>query len=99
MSEPSREHVEALRDEIGGWPIGSGYYATRVGTDEAREIAEHLLTSTDPAVLDAMQDALVRANRIAEERETETYYDGFERPILETRTNTRIVTEWTEADQ
>ena len=32
--------VEMIADEIVGHPIGSGYYQTTVGIDEAREIAE-----------------------------------------------------------
>lgn len=32
--------VEEIRDEIAGHPIGSGYYQTTVGVDEASEIAE-----------------------------------------------------------
>lgn len=31
--------VERVRDEISGWPIGSGYYGTKVATDEAAEMA------------------------------------------------------------
>lgn len=34
---------EDVRDEIAGHPIGSGYYATSVGVDEAFEIADALL--------------------------------------------------------
>ena len=34
---------EEVRDEIAGHPIGSGYYATAVGVDEAAEIADALL--------------------------------------------------------
>lgn len=34
--------VEEIRDEIAGHPIGSGYYQTTVGVDEAREIAENI---------------------------------------------------------
>ena len=33
------EMVRVVRDEIAGWPIGSGYYATSVSVDEAREMA------------------------------------------------------------
>ena len=35
--------IEVLRDELAGWPIGSGYYGTQVGTDEAREMAHAAL--------------------------------------------------------
>ena len=34
---------DEVRDEIAGHPIGSGYYATSVGVDEASEIADALL--------------------------------------------------------
>ena len=34
---------DEVRDEIAGHPIGSGYYATSVGVDEAAEIADALL--------------------------------------------------------
>ena len=34
---------EEVRDEVAGHPIGSGYYATTVGVDEAAEIADALL--------------------------------------------------------
>lgn len=34
---------ETVRDELAGWPIGSGYYQTTVGTDEAREMARAVL--------------------------------------------------------
>ena len=35
--------IEVLRDELAGWPVGSGYYGTQVGTDEAREMAHAAL--------------------------------------------------------
>lgn len=28
-----------LSEELSGWPIGSGYYSTSVGTDEAKDMA------------------------------------------------------------
>ena len=34
---------DEVRAEIAGHPIGSGYYATSVGVDEAAEIADALL--------------------------------------------------------
>ena len=36
---------EAIRDELAGWPIGSGYYATKVAVHEAGEMADALLTT------------------------------------------------------
>ena len=31
--------IEDVRDEISGWNIGSGYYQTTIGVDEASELA------------------------------------------------------------
>lgn len=39
---PIERAVEAARDVIAGWPIGSGYYGTTVGVGEAWEIAREL---------------------------------------------------------
>ena len=36
---------DELVDEIAGHPIGSGYYSTNVGIDEAREIADAILAA------------------------------------------------------
>lgn len=33
----------AIRDELSGWPIGTGYYATQVGVDEASDMAQALM--------------------------------------------------------
>lgn len=35
--------VEEIRDELAGWPIGSGYYITMVSVDEAREMGQAVL--------------------------------------------------------
>lgn len=53
---------EALRDIIAHWPIGSGYYTTSVGIDEAREIADAILTDFLPAYTERIR---------AEQRETD----------------------------
>lgn len=45
---------DELADEMAGHPIGSGYYSTTVGVDEAREIAD--------AILDDMERAFQRWN-------------------------------------
>lgn len=37
--------IQAVRDEISGWPIGHGYYQTTIGTDEAEELA-HVVVDT-----------------------------------------------------
>ena len=34
---------EEVVDELSGWPIGTGYYQTQVGIDEAREMADAVL--------------------------------------------------------
>jgi hypothetical protein len=55
MSEPTPEHIDAVAAGIGAdFP------------DWSHAHARALLTSTDAAVLDAMQDALVRAGRLRE---------------------------------
>lgn len=38
----SKERDE-LAEEIAGWPIGSGYYSTSIGPDDARKIADDLI--------------------------------------------------------
>ncbi|MGN6723346.1 MAG: hypothetical protein ACTHJM_12120 [Marmoricola sp.] len=55
---------DVIRDELSGWPIGSGYYQTTVGTDEARDMADALLP-------------LVREREA--EAEERGYVDGYER--------------------
>lgn len=50
---------DRLRDELAGWPIGSGYYLTTVSVDEARDMADAVL-----AVLrDLPDDVIERAAR------------------------------------
>jgi hypothetical protein len=49
---PDREALrDLIRDELAHWPIGSGYYSTTVGTDEARDMADAVLAllPTPPA--------------------------------------------------
>lgn len=36
---------DELRDELSGWPIGSGYYQSQAGSDEAGEMADVILSS------------------------------------------------------
>jgi hypothetical protein len=67
MSEPSREHVEAVGEAMAPKPFAYYRGAYRHDPDAVVSYlkrAERILTSTDPAVLDAMQDALVRAGRL-----------------------------------
>ena len=94
MSEPTREHVEAVgagvRDCIKRLttpPVFPGQPS--FGATEF-DIARAVLTSTDPAVLDAMQDALVRAGRLAEEIVWRELPD-------QSWQERRLVSEWTEA--
>lgn len=42
-----------LAEEIAGWPIGSGYYGTSIGTDEAREIAAALAPTVNKLIAEA----------------------------------------------
>ena len=56
------QRAEVLRDEIAGWPIGSGYYQSKIAVDEAAEIADFLL----PVV-----------ERIADERAAEAWDAGY----------------------
>ena len=36
---------DELRDIISGWPIGSGYYGTSIGVDDAMELTDAILSS------------------------------------------------------
>mgnify|MGYP001313378785 CR=1 FL=1 len=53
MSDPRPEHVAAIERRIMGWTATRG--------------AQRLLITTDPDVLDAFLDALVRAGRLTED--------------------------------
>lgn len=44
-AEPDADERDALRDEIAGWPIGGGYYATQIAVDEATELADAILAA------------------------------------------------------
>ena len=77
MNEPSGEHVEAVGEAMAPKPFA--YYRGAYRHDPGAVVsylkrAERILTSTDPAVLDAMQDALVRAGRLRVE-ESAAYSD------------------------
>ena len=99
MSEPSKEHLEAVAEQLAPKPLS--YYRQGYHGREPDAVlsylkrAERILTSTDPAVLDAMQDALVRAGRLREERWDAT---GSPRRALSDFNPTRLVTEWQEDD-
>ena len=64
-----RPSVEEVRDELAGWPIGSGYYQTKIGPDEAREMAQAVLAllSSQPTV-DSPSAPLVDAGESFAER-------------------------------
>ena len=61
-NQPVKPRRETVRDEIAGHPIGSGYYATTVGVDEAAEIADAVLSllpgrSEAEVAAEALRDA------------------------------------------
>lgn len=39
---------DAIRDELAGWPIGSGYYQMKVSVEEARDMASALIDDGGP---------------------------------------------------
>ena len=113
VSEPSREHVEAVAVDLHDRLCDGGGGCAGV-TDDDRRTAEALLTSTWLPVLDAMQDALVRAGWLVEERvNSPAFVDDGPCPgcqhgglVLDPEPrhhrlvwgeNRRFVTEWTEA--
>ena len=42
--------VDRAQDELSGAPIGSGYYQTTIGTDEARQLAEAVVRAVLPQI-------------------------------------------------
>ncbi len=58
MTAPVPDLRDQLADEVSGWPIGSGYYATTVGSDEAREITDALLPVVEAHTRAAIADEL-----------------------------------------
>lgn len=63
-------------------------------------VMRRMLTSTAPAVLDAMQEALVRAGRLTEDVEWEEDLDGFGVTIRlqERRRHVTAWSDWKDAD-
>lgn len=55
--------IDLARDELAGWPIGSGYYGTKVDVDEAREMAEAVLPVIVAAVLKPIRELHVGRER------------------------------------
>ena len=47
--------VERARDEVAGYPIGSGYYSMSIGVDDATEIARTILPEIVRAVTAEMR--------------------------------------------
>lgn len=90
MSEPSREHVEAIAQ----WVIGNTPLSDYSPDQQSmiREDAASMLEAVTPAVLDAMQDALVRAGRLCEDSQWRSEGVWEESVLMR-----RLVTEWTEA--
>lgn len=62
MSESMRD---LIRDELAGWHIGSGYYATAVSVEDARDMADAVL-----AVLTDLPDDVIEpvADRTTNDR-------------------------------
>ena len=63
-NQPVKPRRETVRDEIAGHPIGSGYYATTVGVDEAAEIADAVLS-----LLPGRSEAEVKEEALREARD------------------------------
>ena len=71
------ERLDVIRDLLGGWPIGSGYYQTTVGGDEAREMADAILEAFRAAAADDSADRTVYDEVRAERhRQIERGYDA-----------------------
>lgn len=49
--------IEQIRDEVAGIAIGSGYYSTAIGIDEAREVATAVLPIVKAACAEALRGA------------------------------------------
>lgn len=61
MSDAYREKlIENIRDEIAGWPIGSGYESTNLATTEAAEMAEAVFDNVLVPVLKELEDEVER---------------------------------------
>lgn len=97
MSDPNREQVKTVVTEAVrlSCPCRSvvqhdprQHIECAWAQDLGHAVSVRILTSADPAVLDAMQDALVRAGRLTTEES--------QNPIYGTQFR-RLVTEWTEA--
>ena len=100
-NDPKQEHVEAL-----ALAIIDAQMVLDATAHDMRDVSRHILTSMNHTVLDAMEDALVRAGRLSED--TQTLADGMSGAVWSegklvqsfTKPNTiqrRLVTEWTEA--
>ena len=72
-------------------------HADEVAESAVERLIEAIVDPTDPRILDIMQDALVRAGRLTESREMETFFDGFDQIVRETA-RARYVTDWREVE-
>ena len=108
MSEPGREHVTVVARRVMTVICVRKTFRCDIHDDEvydeddncprAVDVAHAILTSTDPAVLDAMQDALVRAGRLREDHQVARGPESWAIALRHGRVvhERRLVTEWTE---
>lgn len=110
MTDPTAAHVEAVARIVcwmGGteghepcmlhgddsWTADTGY------CEDGHDAAQQVLTCTEPAVLDALTDALVRAGRLREDR-VETCHACYYSPTSPHKCRlvdaVRLVSEWRE---
>ena len=60
MSESMRDRI---RDELAGWVIGSGYYATAVSVEDARDMADAVLAVLAYPPADVIEQAAIELFR------------------------------------
>lgn len=59
--------TERIRDEIAGHPIGSGYYQTAVGIDEAADIAATVMSVVTPVLAEVYDEGYADGQHDAHE--------------------------------
>lgn len=72
MTDQIREQIV---DELSGWPIGSGYYQTKVDPSEAQEMADAILAALDKNEWATFQPAEITRIAVIGDRVWETYAD------------------------
>lgn len=80
--------VERVRDEISGWPIGSGYYGTKVATDEAAEMAVAAVDAALPQVTTVDEVTALPHRTVLVSAEGEIFHWSWRMPM-----NLRLVAE------